>query len=166
MFITVELPARVTPVLFIVVIPVPVVSDPDPPIVVFPTIVRPPEPLFKLIAVVPVVFPTVIIFAFEFVPRFIEPLEPVSRFKFPVVPDVIFKSDAEAEVSESVDPPASVVAPEPVRVAELEAREKRFILAVLKSKPYASVVPIEESAPNPLPPFINAKALIVFAVVG
>jgi len=43
-----------------------------------------------LIVVVPVAFPIVTVFAFAFVPILIAPVDPESRFRFPVVPDVIF----------------------------------------------------------------------------
>ena len=106
----------------------------------FPKVTRPvklipPVPLFKLIAVAPVVFPTVIVFAFEFVPIFIAPVEPESRFRFPVVPDVTFKSEAEAEVRAKVVPPAIAVAPVPFRVDAFDAIPKRVEPEVIKFRP-------------------------------
>ena len=92
-------------------------------------------------------FPIFIIFPFEFVPILIAPVEPESRFRFPVVPDVIFKSDPAADVRASVVPPAMAVAPEPVIVAEEEATLKRVLPPVIKFKPYASVVPREAVVP-------------------
>ena len=122
----------------------------------FPKVTRPvrlipPLPPFKLRVVTPVVLPTVTVFPFEFVPILIAPVEPESRFRFPVVPDVIFKSDPAADVRASVVPPAMAVAPEPVIVAEEEATLKRVLPPVIKFRPYASVVPRDAALPKALP---------------
>ena len=127
--------AKVIPCELNVKAPEPVVKECPSAIITSPSILIPPLPLFRLKAVVPVLFPRVTAFEFALVPKLIAPVVPESRLSAPVVPDVMFKADADAEVRVRVVPPARVVAPVPVRVAALDAIPNRVAPDVMKLRP-------------------------------
>jgi hypothetical protein len=135
----VEFPARVIFVPLIVVKPVPVVKVFEPAIVAFPSNVIPDDPLFIFIAVAPVVFPMVIVFALAFVPILIDPVVSESRLRAPVVPAVILRSFADADVRARVLSDVIEVGPTPESVAPPAAIPNRCTLFVRKSKPKLSV---------------------------
>jgi len=102
--------------------------------------------------VAPVALPTVIVFAFAFVPIFTEPVDPESKLRAPVVPDVTFNANPAAEERERVLFVVIDVAPVPVNVAESEATDRRVAPLVIKFNPFASVVPRFAAEPYALPP--------------
>ena len=95
----------------------------------------PPDPLFKLIALAPVVFPIFTVFAFELVPRLTDPVVPESIFKAPFVPEFIFKAEPDADDNVRVLSVVIVVAPVPVNVAEVVAMLNLVLPPVMKFKP-------------------------------